>query len=481
MQSIEMSSSSFPGLTPIPGTVNLGDAISRSCQESELEDTETGTRNIKRVAVLGSGTMGAQIAALVAERGVDCDLFDLTADMAEEAKKRLRSMRPRSVDDETVLERIHSASLIDDLQHLAYADWVVEAIVERSHPKMELWRRAAKHVRSDSLLSTNTSGIPIARIAEALPQEMRGQFMGTHFFNPPRYLRLLEIIPAKETMPEAVEAIREFGESVLGKGVVMARDVPGFITNRIGCFYFLAALRAADELGLSPDEADAVSGPLMGRSNSATYRTIDLVGVDILLDICDNTRAAVSSQPERRAFDPPEYLREMRRRNWLGDKSGQGFYKRERREGKSRIITLNTREMTYLERHAAISSLASLKSISDTGERLRSLMALEDRAGRFSWRTLSLLLAFSAAKVGEVADDIVSIDRAMRWGFNWEMGPFETWDALGVTKTVERMRRDNITVPEWVQCIAGTGGSFYRIEDGTSKYATPSGEYAELS
>ena len=430
---------------------------------------------------MGSGTMGAQIAALVAERGVDCDLFDLTADMVEDAKKRLRSMRPRAVDDETVLERIRSASLIDNLEHLAYADWVVEAIVERPDPKLELWRRAAKHVRSDSLLTTNTSGIPIARIAEALPEEMRGQFMGTHFFNPPRYLKLLEIIPSRETMPKAVEAIRAFGEGVLGKGVVMAHDVPGFITNRIGCFYFLAALRAADELGLSPDEADAVSGPLTGRSSSATYRTIDLVGVDILLDICDNTRAAVSSQAERRAFDPPEYLREMRRRNWLGNKSGQGFYKRKRREGKSRVATLNTRQMRYLERNAGISSLTSLKSIYDTGERMRRLIGLDDRVGRFSWRTLSELLAFSAAKVGEVADDIVSIDRAMRWGFNWEMGPFETWDALGVTRTVERMRRDNISVPEWIQHIAGMGGNFYQIEDGTSMYATPSGEYAELS
>ncbi|MYE53667.1 MAG: hypothetical protein F4X34_00525 [Chloroflexi bacterium] len=446
-----------------------------------MTETDTETRTIRRVAVLGSGTMGAQIAALVAERGVDCDLFDLTTEMVEDAKKRLRSMRPRAVDDKAVLERIRSASLIDDLEHLAYADWVVEAIVERPDPKFELWRRAAKHVRGDSLLSTNTSGIPIARIAETLPQDLRGQFMGTHFFNPPRYLKLLEIIPAKETMPKAVEAIREFSEGVLGKSVVMARDVPGFITNRIGCFYFLAALRAADELGLSPDEADAVSGPLMGRSNSATYRTIDLVGVDILLDICDNTRAAVSSLAEKRAFDPPEYLREMRRRNWLGNKSGQGFYKRERIEGKSRVATLNTRQMRYVERNAGISSLASLKNIYDTGERMRRLIDLEDRAGRFSWRALSQLLAFSASKVGEVADDIVSIDRAMRWGFNWEMGPFETWDALGVTKTVERMRGDNISVPEWIQYIAGTGGSFYQIEDGTSTYATPSGEYAEFS
>lgn len=446
-----------------------------------MAETETAPRAIRRVAVLGSGTMGAQIAALIVERGVECDLFDLTTDLVEDAKRRLVSMRPRVLDDHTVLERIRAASLDDDLEYLADADWVVEAIVERPEPKLELWRRAAKHVRRDSLLSTNTSGIPIARIAEALPEGMRERFMGTHFFNPPRYLRLLEIIPTKETMPEVVEAIREFGEDVLGKGVVMAHDVPGFITNRIGCFYFLAAMRAADEFGLSPDEADAVSGPLMGRSNSATYRTIDLVGVDILLDICDNTRAAVSYAEEKRAFEPPDYLREMRRRNWLGNKSGQGFYKRERREEKSQITALDTVTMRYLERNADIPSLASLTGIGDTGQRMRRLIGLEDRAGKFAWHTLSQLLAFSAEKAGEVADDIVSIDRAMRWGFNWEMGPFETWDALGVSETVERMRKDCIRVPEWVQSIAGRGGGFYRVEDGISMCATPSGKYAEFS
>ncbi len=446
-----------------------------------MTETEAAPRTIGRVAVLGSGTMGAQIAALIAERGVECDLFDLTTDLVEDAKIRLMSMRPSVLDDHFVLERIRAASLHDDLEYLADADWVVEAIVEKPEPKLELWRRAAEHVRRDSLLSTNTSGIPIARIAEALPKGMRERFMGTHFFNPPRYLRLLEIIPTKETTSEAVEAISEFGVGVLGKGIVTARDVPGFITNRIGCFYFLAAMRAADELGLSPEEVDAVSGTLMGRSNSATYRTIDLVGVDILLDICDNTRAAVPSEQEKRAFEPPDYLREMRRRNWLGNKSGQGFYKRERREGQSRITTLNTLEMRYLERNADISSLASLTSIGNMGQRLRRLIALEDRAGKFAWRLLSQFLAFSAAKVGEVADDIVSIDRAMRWGFNWEMGPFETWDALGVGETVERMRRDCITVPKWVQSIAGTGGGFYQVEDGMSMCATPSGKYAEFS
>lgn len=447
-----------------------------------MSGTEIVSQGIRRAAVLGAGTMGAQIAALIAARGVECDLLDLSSDMVEDAKRRLLTMRPRVVDDSGELDRVHAGSFDNDLDRLVDADWVIEAIVEREQPKMELWQRAAKYVRGDAVLSTNTSGIPIRRLAQALPAGMRKRFLGTHFFNPPRYLRLLEIIPTGETEPSTIAAIRRFGEEALGKGVVTARDVPGFITNRIGCFYFLAAMRAAEEYGLTPDEADAVSGPLMGRSNSATYRTIDLVGVDILLDICDNTRAAVSSPEERHAFTPPEYLREMRRRDWLGNKSGQGFYMRRRLAGESRILALNTGEMRYQERRQGFqSSMSKLRAIKDTGERLRALVMSESAAGQFAWRTLSELLAFSAAKVGEVADDIVSIDRAMRWGFNWELGPFETWDTLGAADTIKRMMSDGFSVPDWVQAIGRAGGSFYRSENGTLMYALPSGGYDKVS
>ena len=451
----------------------------------DMNDTNTAPStqpNIRRVAVLGAGTMGAQIAALVAAQGVKCDLLDMSAAMVEDAKQRLLTMRPRVIDDPATLERIRAGSFDDDLQRLADADWVVEAIVERAEPKLALWSRVADCARPDAILSTNTSGIPIAQIAQALPTEMRGRFLGTHFFNPPRYLRLLELIPTSDTDCSAIAAIRQFGEDALRKGVVIARDVPGFITNRIGCYYFLSVMRAADELGLSPDETDAVSGPLMGRSNSATYRTIDLVGVDILLDICDNTRAALVSQDEKQAYTTPQYLRDMRENGWLGNKSGQGFYKRERQAGQSRILALNTCTIQYQERTDRMQeSLSNIQAIEDTGERLRALVAADSTAANFAWRALSSLLAYSAAMLGEVADDIASIDRAMRWGFNWELGPFETWDALGVKKTVARMNRDGIAVPDWIAAIAQEGGSFYRQIDGESEQATAAGNYAKLS
>ncbi len=446
-----------------------------------MDNAEARGSSIRRVAVLGAGVMGSQIAALIAERGIECDLLDLTVDVAEDARQRLTTMRPRVLDDNSSLDRIRPGSFGESLDRLSGADWVIEAIVEREEPKLALWRRIAPHTRPGAVLSTNTSGIPIGAIARALPEELRANFLGTHFFNPPKYLHLLELIPTDTTHIHTVESVRRFAEDTLSKGVVTAKDVPGFITNRIGCFYFLTAMRAADSLRLSPDEVDAISGPLMGRSNSATYRTIDLVGADILLDICDNTRDAVTSNEEKLAFEAPGYLREMVRRNWLGNKAGQGFYRRERVDGRAKILALDTGCFRYEERKTALrDELSTLEAIGDTAERLRQLITAEGAAGRFSWHTLSRLLAFSAGKVGEVAEDIISIDRAMRWGFNWELGPFETWDALGVAETADRMLVEGVTVPDWVSNIAGVGGSFYMEEDGVLLQATPRGGYRRI-
>ena len=447
-----------------------------------MGSTEPAGRTIRRVAVLGAGTMGAQIAALIAEQGIDCDLLDLNTELVEGAKQRLLDLRPRAVGDVSSLDRIRAGSIDSDLKRLREADWVIEAVVERLEPKLELWRKCSTYVRQSTVLSTNTSGIPIAQLSRALPAEMRQRFLGTHFFNPPRYLRLLELVPTGETDRDAVSEIRNFAEDALGKGVVTAHDVPGFITNRIGCFYFLAAIEAAEEFGFSPDEVDAISGPLMGRSNSATFRTIDLVGVDILLDICDNTRAALSSAAEREAFKAPQLLREMRERNWLGNKTGQGFYKREKVEGRSRILALDTKTLCYKDRKQDMQeSLAAFQEVDDTGERLRSLMVSAEPAGQFAWRVLSKLLAFSAAKVGEVADDIVSIDRAMRWGFNWELGPFETWDALGVADSTKRIESEGLLIPDWIVDVARSGGSFYRREGDVLVQATPAGTYERIT
>ena len=444
-----------------------------------MSETEAGGFAIRRAAVLGAGAMGAQIAAHIASRGIACDLLDLDVEIAARAKQRLLEMRPAPLENAAALEMIRPGGFDRDLPRLAKADWVIEAVVERLEPKLELWGKAAAHLRGDAVLTTNTSGIPIRRIGEALPASARQRFLGAHFFNPPRYLPLLELIPTADTNADVVVALRRFAEGTLDKRVVVAKDAPGFITNRIGCFYFLATMRAADEYGLTPDEADAVSGPLMGRPGSATYRTMDLVGLDILADICDNTRAAVSDAWEQKAFELPSYIRDMLRRGWLGDKTGQGFYKRDRVNGKRRILVLHPRDMRYRESGAVDTpSIAQLRAIADTRERIRALVASDTAAGRFAWRILSKLLAFSAAKAGEVADDIVSIDRAMRWGFNWELGPFETWDALGVAACARRMDADGLAIPDWVRALADSGGAFYRREGDTLLQAMPTGGWA---
>ncbi len=449
------------------------------------------TAALQRVAVLGAGTMGAQIAALVGESGVHCDLLDLTPKLAEQAKQRLPKLRPPAISEASSLERIHPGGFDTDLHRLAHADWVIEAVVERPQPKADMWAKSIPHLKRDAILSTNTSGIPIAQIAQALPRGMRNQFLGTHFFNPPRYLPLLELIPTEDTKASVFDAVRRFAVDTLGKRVVKAHDVPGFITNRIGCFYFLTAMRAADELGLTPDAADAISGIPMGRPASATYRTIDLVGIDVLLDICDNTRAAITDPDERAAFEPPEYLREMRRRGMLGSKTGMGFYKRERRNAKTQTLALHTSDMRYHQRSTNASALPpELHKITDTPQRLRGLVSANGAgvtAGVFAWKILSRLLAFSASKVGEVSDDILSIDRAMRWGFNWELGPFETWDALGMSETTQRIRNEGIAVPDWVNRLAAeacrdeAGEGFYRKSGGEIMQATPHGEYTPVS
>ena len=448
-----------------------------------VEEAQTQPRGIvRRAAVLGSGTMGAQIAAVLANEGVPCDLLDLATEptqddrdpkvrnhLIHEAKKRLLKQKPAPLCSPDVLELIRPGNFSDDLPRLREADWVIEAVVEKLDVKREIWSRAAPHLRAGVIASSNTSGIPIASIAEALPQELRRRFLGTHFFNPPRYLRLLEVTPTSDTDPAVVAAVSRFSEHVLGNGVVIAHDVPNFIANRIGCFGFAATLKATEEFGLEPDEVDTITGPAMGRPRSATFRTLDLVGIDIYVDICDNTRRYVSEEWEREAFEVPPFLREMVKRGWIGEKAGQGFYSRGGKGERGEILALHRDTFEYRPRRLAqATSLAAVGNVEDVRERLRTLVAADDTAGRFAWRVLSQVLVYSARMVGVVADDIDSIDKAMRLGFAWELGPFETWDALGVAETLRRMRADKLEVPGWVSELAQRDQSFYRDEAGQS-------------
>lgn len=446
---------------------------------------------IRRVAVLGAGTMGAQIAGILANQGVPCDLLDLADEqaqdpagrnrIAEQGKQRLLKLTPAPVYGSDVLKLITTGNFHDDLHRLREADWVIEAVVERLDVKRAIWAQAAQHLRPDAIASSNTSGIPIASIAEALPPTLRRRFLGTHFFNPPRYLRLLEVIPTTETEPSVVRAISHFAEYTLGKGVIIAKDVPNFVTNRIGCYGFLVTLRAMEEFGLGFDDVDAITGPVIGRPNSATFRTLDLVGIDIFVQVCDNTRGFVQEAWEQACYDVPAYIREMLKRGWMGDKGGQGFYKRVRDAGAMQVLVLDPKTMDYRpRRRMQAPSLEAARKVEDLGQRLRMLVGADDPAGRFAWRVLSQTLVYSARKVGEVADDIASIDRGMSWGFGWEMGPFEMWDALGVAETVKRMEADGLSVPKWVTDLAKKGKTFFRQEKERTVQATARGRYAAV-
>ena len=418
--------------------------------------------------------MGAQIAALLAGFGIECELLDVPDAegrdrRAEAALEKLAAMRPSPLFNRGDLDRIRPGNVEDHCERLAECDWIVEAVFEDLAIKQQLWAALAPHVRDDAIASTNTSSIPIHSIANVLPPAVRQRFLGAHFFNPPRYLRLFELIPTDETAPTVTAAVQRLGSETLGKGCVLAHDVPGFVGNRIGLYVFAETLRAMQDLGLGPDEVDAVTGPPLGRPRSATFRTLDLIGLDVYVDICDKLQVSVPEAWEQEAFAVPAFVREMVARGWLGAKSGQGFYKREETDGGREILVLDPETLEYRpQRSLDAPSLRAVRKLEDTGDRISALAQADDDAGRLAWRILSRLFAFAAAKIPEVADDIASIDNAMRWGFAWELGPFETWEALGIGETARRMARDGLAVPLWVDVLARQGElneeGMYRVQ-----------------
>ena len=441
---------------------------------------------VRRAAVIGAGTMGAQIAALLAGFGIECELLDLPDAegrnrRAEAALEKLAAMRPSPLFDRDDLGRIRPGNVEDHAARLQACDWVIEAVFEDLYVKQQLWSALAPHVRDDAIASTNTSSIPIHSIAEFLPADLRPRFLGAHFFNPPRYLRLFELIPMQETDPAVTAAVQRFGSETLGKGCVLAHDVPGFVGNRIGLYVFAETLRAMQDFGLGPDEVDAVTGPPLGRPRSATFRTLDLIGLDVYVDICDKLQATVPEAWEREAFAVPAFLREMVARGWLGEKSGQGFYKREEIDGRREILALDPDTLEYrAQRRLDAPSLAAARKTENSGTRIAALTQADDAAGRLAWRILSRLLAFAAGKIPEVTDEIAGIDNAMRWGFAWELGPFETWQAMGIADTAERMAGEELAVPPWVAALAQRGEPFYRYTDIGTEQATPASDYAHV-
>ena len=395
-------------------------------------------QTIRSVAVLGAGTMGAQIAAQVANAGWPVLLLDLDADTAARGLKHAAALRPDPFFTRDVRPRIRLGGFDTDLPAIGDCDWVVEAVVERLDAKRTLLERVETCRRTDAIVSSNTSGIPISTIAEERSPEFRRRWLGTHFFNPPRYLRLVEVIPTPDTDPAAVAAISSFVNRQLGKGVVVARDAPGFIGNRIGLHGVASALAQLADGSYTIEEIDAMTGPAIGRPKSATFRTMDIAGIDILAHVAADLVARLDRPEERRAFDLPRLVGDLVQRGWIGEKAGQGFYRKERGAGGSAILTLDPATMEYRPRQPAkLGALEMARTIEDPAERIRTLFLARDRVGEFMRATLGRTLLYTAEVAAEIAHTPDDVDRALRWGFGWGLGPFELLDAIGVDTVLD--------------------------------------------
>ncbi len=424
---------------------------------------------IRKAAVLGSGTMGARIAAHLANAGLPVVMLDIAAKnggpgLAAQALDNLKRAKPAAFFEPALAARIATGNFDDDLKLLADCDWVIEAVTENLEIKQALLEKIAPHLKPGALVTTNTSGLPVSSIAAMMPEDFRRRWFGTHFFNPPRYMRLVEIIPALEADPAAVEALSHFADVRLGKEVVFARDTPNFIANRIGVFTMLEAVRLMQEEELAIEEVDALTGTVVGWPRMGTFRLADLVGIDVLAHVADN----FARTGEKASL--PAFMRTMIERRWLGDKTGQGFYRKEKDAAGNEVrLALDWKTLEYRPAEKPrLPQLEMAKEVERLPERLPKLLAADaakDKAARFHWRLLTGLWNYAAECLPEIADNAADIDRAMRAGFNWEMGPFQLWDAAGVRTTVERMKAAGEPVSPSVDRLLAVGGAWYRGGD----------------
>ena len=427
-------------------------------------------RPFRTAAVLGAGTMGAQIAAHLANAGLEVHLLDIAPDDADDpnavVEKGFEQARDASPDPffaDDVADRIYLGNFEEHFDRVGEVDWVLEAVLERMDVKRDVHARIEAHARPDAVISTNTSGLPIHEITEGRSEDFKGRFLGTHFFNPPRYQKLLEVVPTDRTEPSVVERVAQFGRLRLGKGIVVANDVPYFIGNRIGVFALMEALRYYTEGAYTIEEIDTLTGTLVGHPKSATFRTADLVGLDVMLDVAQNLSEKLEDDERREAFEVPEILQRLVDEGRLGEKTKAGFYKKE--DGEIKSLDPETFEYTSAEEEE-LGDLGDIWNAGGLSARLNALYQDSGRAGRFFRDTTLELLAYSANRIGEITDNPADVDRAIRWGFGWEKGPFQVWDALGMETVRNGLADHDLSVPAWVDDLDGDDGTFYRTSEG---------------
>jgi 3-hydroxyacyl-CoA dehydrogenase len=456
-------------------------------------------RRIERVAVLGAGTMGARIAAHLANAGIPCYLLDIVPTTLNESEKSkgltlespavrnrivlagldaAKKSRPAALFTPDTARLITPGNLDDNIAWCGQVDWIIEAVAESLEIKRKLFERVEAVRKPGTIVTSNTSGLPIHVISEGRSEDFKQHWAGTHFFNPPRYMKLVELIAGPKTRAAVMESLDEICDLRLGKGVVVAKDTPNFIANRVGTFSMLNAMRVMQAMGLTIEEVDACTGPAVGWPKSATFRTADIVGLDVLVPVVRNIYENIPDDESREMYKVPPLVEEMMKQGWMGEKTGSGFYKRVKTAGESEILTLDWQKMEYRTRQKAkFASIEAGKGVEGTRERLRALIAPPldgkggDKANQFLWQSLSGMCLYAARRVPEIADSIVDVDRAMRWGFAWELGPFEIWDAVGVERMAGALEREGQSIPPLVkQVLASPGKSFYELERGTARY-----------
>ncbi|WP_222165139.1 3-hydroxyacyl-CoA dehydrogenase/enoyl-CoA hydratase family protein [Edaphocola aurantiacus] len=442
-------------------------------------------RTIKKVAVLGSGVMGSRIACHFANIGLEVLLLDIVPKDAPEGDTKARNKivndaltfalksNPSPIYSKRFAQRITTGNFDDDMQRIADCDWVIEVVIERLDIKKQVFEKVERYRKPGSLITSNTSGIPIHLMSEGRSEDFKQHFCGTHFFNPPRYLKLLEIIPTRDTLPEVTDFLMHYGEKFLGKTTVLAKDTPAFIGNRIGVFSIMSLLQYVVKSGMTIEEVDKLTGPVVGRPKSATFRTADVVGLDTLALVANSLVENVPDDEAIEALKVPDFVNKMIANKWLGSKTEQGFFKKVKGEGgKSEIHALDLNTMEYRPSNKVkFAALEASKPVDDLKQRLKLLVNFKDKAGEFYRATLYPLFIYSANRIPEISDELYKIDDAIKAGYGWELGPFETWDALGVADTVKALEEAGHAVPAWVtEMLSGGHTAFYKIENGKRLY-----------
>ena len=430
------------------------------------------SQNIEKVAVLGAGVMGAQIAGHLANAGIPSYLFDINDELAKNGVDSLTSLKPAPLYKPKNAELVTSCTYDNDIEKIAEVDWVLEAVVERLDIKEKVYNNLLPHLKDTAILTSNTSGIPLTDLTSSLPDDVKQRFMITHFFNPPRYMQLLELVRGEQTSDKTYNTLVEFGESVLGKGIVHAKDTPNFIGNRIGVYGMMTTMNLAIKQGLTVEEVDKLTGPISGRPKSATFRTADVVGLDTMRHVSKTTYEKALDDEERDMFIIPDILNQLIDSGRLGQKTKAGFYKKN--EDRSiHSVDFKTGEYTPQEK-VRFDCFRIAKDRQKLPDKLKALCYGDDRGSKYFWEITAKTLIYSANRIPEISDDIVNIDNAMKWGFGWEKGPFESWDAIGVQKSVDRMKIEGKKVPSWILEMLESGrDTFYTTENGEQTYWCP--------